>query len=206
MSNPQQPWGPGNPQGGWQQPSAPQGYAPQPQGYPQQPQAAPQQPQYPQQPQGYPQQPQGYGAPPQPGAWPQGQAQQAPGFPGAGAAQGGGYEFTPAQNEGIGSTANWALVRGIINLLQALGQLFGNNRNVIASGVYVATGVFLIIASTGLKKVVDTQGNDIMHLTEAMKTFSNVLLVRIIAMVLLLIGVVVMMFAALAVGAASALR
>ena len=41
---------------------------------------------------------------------------------------------------------------------------------------------------------------------EAMKTFSNVLLVRIIAMVLLLIGVVVMMFAALAVGAASALR
>lgn len=185
MSNPQQPWGsgnPGNPQGGWPQQSPQQGYPAQQAGYPQQ----------------------GYGAPPQAAGWQQPGAPQGGGFPAPGA--GGGYEFDAYQNEVIGSAATWTMVLGIINLLQSVGQLVGQNRNGIASAVYIATGVFLIVASTAFRKVVDTQGNDIFHLTTALKTFSNVLLLRIISLIVMMIAVVLMLFAALAIGAATALR
>jgi hypothetical protein len=141
----------------------------------------------------YPQNP--YQAP-APGAQ---QPYQPPGVPGYQLP--GGYEFGETENRVIAAAATWTLILGIITILQAVGNLFGEKSNFINAGLNATIGAFMIGSSMAFRKVVNTQGNDVAHLIEALDKFSTVLIIRIIC--LILVGVVLLLGVLLVAGIAA---
>lgn len=131
----------------------------------------------------------GYGPPP-PGAY----GQPPPGFgapPGMGFAGGfGSYEFNDLENSIIGKTAGRArtwgiisIVLGVLNVL--LGFLFfvspGLLVNLVSGIVSIVVGVTFLGAGNSLRSVVDTQGNDLQHMMQAMEKLASAFTVQIVA-------------------------
>ncbi len=113
---------------------------------------------------------------------------QHPGAPGYGLP--GGYEFGEAENKVVTAAATWTLVLGIITILTAVSNLFGENSNFLNAALNGVIGAFMIGSSAAFRKVVNTQGNDVAHLMEALDKFSTVLIIRIV--LLILVGVILM--------------
>lgn len=114
------------------------------------------------------------------------------------------YEFNEGENAIIKSCATWAMILGVIQILEGASKLFGKNSSTLALIVHVAMGALLIVASQSLGKVVTTQGQDVPHLMKALDNFGQVLLIRIVLLVLTLVITVFAVFAVLAVIAAIA--
>ena len=169
------------------------------------------QPQPPQQQQGYgqPPAPAGYGQPP-PG--PGGFGAPAPmGYPGGGF---GTYEFNELENGIIGKTAGRAHTWGIISIVvDALNTLVGFLFivspsllvNLVTGIVSIVVGVTFLGAGNSLQNVVQTQGNDMEHMMQAMQKMSSAFMVQIITTIVgFILGAIVMVIAIFVLAAVAA--
>lgn len=150
--------------------------------------------------------PPGWGGPPQGGGPPPGWGGPPPGGgpPGGfgygapmGAPPGAGYEFSATENETIGKVALWAKVLAGALAVQALFSLY--NGNYLGVIIEVIVIVSLFQAGQAFDSVVNSQGNDVMHLMEALDKVSTVFAIRIglfvFAMVIALCVVIALMAA-----------
>ena len=147
--------------------------------------------------------PPGYGQPP--GGGPPGYGDPSgfapnpyasPGAPGGMQAGYGNYEFNDYENSIIDKTAGraklWGLISAIVGALQIMGSC-GMVANAQLAG-YLPTGIIALIVGitfmgvgNSLKSVVQTQGNDLMHLMQAMQKLGSAFMVQIVCTI---IGVV----------------
>jgi hypothetical protein len=110
---------------------------------------------------------QGYGAP--------------PGYPGQqpyGGGYGGGYEFNQQENAVIAQAAFWARLLGIF--LIVTGAVAMLNCNIIQFALDLAVGIAFLGGATSLNAVVNTQGNDVMHLMTALTKLGSAFKIRVI--------------------------
>ena len=172
-------------QGGWQPPPGGGGYGAPPQGggYGQPPQGG-----------GYGQPPPGgappgYGAPPPSMGFapnPYGAPQGAPGMM---SGSFGNYEFNETENQIVDKTASRAKLWGVISIVVgslncvsscggfAKADLFLN----LPSGIVgIIVGVAFLGVGNSLKQVVQTQGNDLMHMMQALQKMSSAFMVQIV--------------------------
>lgn len=134
---------------------------------------------------GYPPQPQNFA----PSPYPQG------GPPGAGFAPApsyGSYEFNEYENSVIDKVASrvklWGIVSIVIGAFQILSScgMFANASyatNLPVGIVGIVVGVTFVGAGNALKAVVQTQGNDLMHMMQALEKMSSAFLIQMICLV-----------------------
>src|SRR5690606_14923563 len=176
-------------------------------------------------PPGAPGGPPGYGAPP-PGASyapqnPYGAPQGGPqigGMPGGMAgmpmgAQFGNYEFNDFENSVIDKTAGraklWGIVSTVIGALQLLGSCGmvanASYATYLPSGIIaLVVGITFIGVGNSLKSVVQTQGNDMMHMMQAMQKLGSAFMIQIIATIIGIVLVALIMVLAMFVLVAAA--
>ena len=145
-------------------------------------------------PYGAPQPPPGYGGPPGYG--------QPPPY-GGGMGMGGGYEFNQMENAAIAQAAFWAKLLGIFLIVTGSAALL--NCNVITFALDLAIGIAFLGGATSLNAVVNTQGNDIMHMMTALTKIRTAFKIRVIVtlvavglLMLLGIGIVLLVIGAAA--------
>jgi hypothetical protein len=191
-------------QGGWQPPPGGGGYgAPPPGGggYGQPPGGAPP----------------GYGgAPPSMGFSqnPYGAPQGMPGAPGMMSGQYGTYEFNELENSIIDKTAARAKLWGIISTTIGALQCLASCGAVANAGMasYLPTGIIAIVVGVtflgvgnSLKMVVQTQGNDLMHMMQALQKMGSAFMIQIVCAVIgFVLAVLIFMLAAFVLVAAAA--
>jgi hypothetical protein len=153
----------------------------------------------------------GYGAPPgytQPaapyGGGPPSMGQNPYAAPGApmGAYQGyGQYEFNDMENQIIDKTAAraklWGWISAVIGALQLFGGTCGSLANA-GMAVYVPYGIVMLIVGitfigvgNSLRMVVQTQGNDIAHMMQALQKLGNAFFIQAIAFIVMVVLVAV---------------
>ena len=128
----------------------------------------------------------------------------------------GNYEFNDYENSIIEKTASRAKLWGIISTTIGAIQILGSCGMVAsptlatylpAGIVAIVVGVTFIGAGNSLKAVVSTQGNDLMHLMQAMQKMSTAFIIEIICaiigFVLAVIGIILVMFVLVAAAATS---
>jgi len=93
------------------------------------------------------------------------------------------YEFNPSENEAIRTTAKWIQVLGVINSVLALIQLCNGVQGIISASIYGATAWVLLGAARALRKVVETEGEDITHLMTGLDGLSTLFSLRLWLMV-----------------------
>ena len=163
-------------------------------------------------PPGYGQAPPAQGFAPNPyGGAPQGQQ-----FGGGGmlTPQYGNYEFNEYENSIIDKTASRAKLWGIISTTVGALQVVGSCGMVAnpSLGTWLPTGIIAIVvgvtfigAGNSLKAVVTTQGNDLMHLMQAMQKMSSAFIIEIICAIvgfaLAVLGLLLVLFVFAAVAA-----
>lgn len=110
---------------------------------------------------------------------------------------GAGYEFSATENETIGKVALWAKVLAGALAVQALTSVVGGNYLGVIVEVIVIISLFQ--GAQAFDNVVNSQGNDVMHLMEALEKVSTVFAIRIglfiFAMVIALCLVIALMAA-----------
>ena len=103
-----------------------------------------------------------------------------------------GYEFNDIENRGIakvaGRTRGWGIVSIIAGVAQIiLGVVLAIAMNpfqatyVVAGVIAIVVGVFFLKGASGLQAVVDTQGQDVPHLMNALGQLSKSFLIQAIA-------------------------
>lgn len=123
------------------------------------------------------------------------------------------YEFGPSENVVISDCAGRAKVWGALCIIAGAVQLVASLLNVIGmipgngaifsvpAGIFnVILGVYFIRAGGSMKTVVDTQGDDITHLMDALRNLSRAFFVQIIAtavFILLVLGIMAVMIHAM---------
>jgi NADH:ubiquinone oxidoreductase subunit 6 (subunit J) len=113
----------------------------------------------------------------------QGYREPGPGQPGA------SYEFNDQQNGIIKECSTWLIVVAVGMFIDAAGKMMGAQRSIVGAIITIVVGVLMVMSATSFKKVVDTQGNDVAHLMEALDKFGNVMLVRSILAILAFVGI-----------------
>jgi hypothetical protein len=126
----------------------------------------------------------------------------------------GNYEFNDYENLVIDKTASraklWGIISTVIGALQIMGScgMFASPQlaTYLPSGIVaIVVGVTFIGAGNSLKNVVTTQGNDLMHLMQAMQKMSAAFIIEIICsvvgFVLAVVGILLLMFVFVAVAA-----
>lgn len=115
-----------------------------------------------------------------------------------------GYEFTPSQNEVLGSAARWvgywawfAIVGGALMCLGGLADLPAGIGNIVLGAVYVFVGLSFKGAAGSLKSVVTTTGNDLDHLMAAVEHLRAAFKVMVILMA---VGIAAIIVAAIVLG------
>jgi uncharacterized protein involved in cysteine biosynthesis len=125
----------------------------------------------------------------------------------------GQYEFNDLENGIIASTAGRARLWGIISIVVGglntlAGFLFFVQpallANLFSGIVSIIVGVSFLGAAASLSNVVNTQGNDVAHMMEALKKVSSALMVQIVTTIigfvlaLVAVALAVLFFAAMA--------
>lgn len=160
----------------------------------------------------------GYGAPPPGGAPPgygappsMGFAQNPYGAPQMGGAMGGSYgnyEFNDMENSIIEKTAGRAKLWGIISIVVGALECMSScgafasleyAKNLPIGIVGIVVGVSFLGVGNSLKMVVQTQGNDSMHMMQAMQKISGAFMIQIICAIVgfalyMLVAFVIAMF------------
>lgn len=128
-------------------------------------------------------------------------------MPGMMQPQYGNYEFNEYENSVIDKTASrmklWGVISTTIGALQIVGScgMFAspNLATYLPAGIVaIVVGVTFMGAGNSLKSVVTTQGNDMMHLMQAMQKMSTAFIIEIICavvgFVLAVLGILLVMF------------
>lgn len=133
-------------------------------------------------PPGYGQPPPGgmYGQPPPGGMY----GQPPPGMPYGGS----GYEFGEAENRIISAAALWARILGVVFIV--IGTIGLLNCSIIDFILKLVVGIFMITGGNSLAAVVNTQGNDIAHMTQAIQKLGTAFKIRVIATI---VGLVIIL-------------
>lgn len=187
-------------QGGWQPPPGGGGYGAPPQGggYGAPPGAAPP----------------GYGAAPPSMGFAQNPYGAPGGAPGMMSGSYGNYEFNDMENQIIDKTAGRAKLWGIISTTIGALQVLASCGAVANAGMasYLPSGIIAIVigvtfmgVGNSLKMVVQTQGNDLMHMMQALQKMGSAFMVQIVcAIVGFVLAVLIFMLAAFVLVAAAA--
>lgn len=115
-----------------------------------------------------------------------------------------GYEFTPGQNETLGTTARWvgiwawfAIAAGAFMIVGGLFTLPQGIANLVLGGVYLFVGISFRGAAGSLRSVVETAGSDVDHLMSALESLRTAFKVMVILTAVgILAGVVLAVFGA----------
>ncbi|MEM6787229.1 MAG: hypothetical protein AAF928_00275 [Myxococcota bacterium] len=91
---------------------------------------------------------------------------------------GAGYEFSPTENETIKKASLAGKVLAGAFALQALASLVGSNFLMVAIEAGLAAALFS--SAKALDNVAESQGNDVMHLMEALRKTSTFFTIRIV--------------------------
>jgi hypothetical protein len=126
----------------------------------------------------------------------------------------GTYEFNAYESSIIDKTASRAKLWGIISTTIGVLQIFGSCGMVAnpTFATYLPTGIVAVVvgitfmgAGSSLKAVVTTQGNDLMHMMQAMQKMSSAFIIEIICAIvgfaLAVIAAILVMFVFVAVAA-----
>lgn len=126
----------------------------------------------------------------------------------------GNYEFNEYENTVIDKTASrmklWGIISTVIGSLQIVescGMFVSPSyaTNLPAGIVAIVVGVTFMGAGNSLKSVVTTQGNDMMHLMQAMQKMSSAFIIEIICAIvgfcLAVLGAILIAFVFVAVAA-----
>ena len=188
-------------QGGWQPPPGGGGYGAPPQGggYGQPPPGGA--------PPGYGAAPPSMGFAPNPYGAPQG-------APGMMSGSFGNYEFNDMENSIIDKTASRAKLWGIISTTLGGLQCLASCGAVANAGMasYLPAGIIAIVfgvtfmgVGNSLKMVVQTQGNDVMHMMQALQKMGSAFMVQIVCAIIgFVLAVLIFMLAAFVLVAAAA--
>jgi hypothetical protein len=145
---------------------------------------------------------------------PYGAPQGQPGMPGMMGGSYGSYEFNELENSTIDKTAGRAKLWGIISTTIGALQCLASCGAVASPGMatYLPTGIVAIVVGisflgvgNSLKQVVSTQGNDLMHMMQALEKMGGAFMVQIICAIIgFVLAVLVFMIAAFVLVAAAA--
>jgi hypothetical protein len=126
----------------------------------------------------------------------------------------GNYEFNEYENSVIDKCASRAKLWGIISTTVGALQVLGSCGMFASPGLatYLPAGVIAIVvgvtfmgAGNSLKSIVTSQGQDMMHLGQAMQKLSSAFMIQIVCaiimFVLAVVGVLLLMFVFAAVAA-----
>ena len=163
-------------QGGWQPPPGGGGYGAPPQGggYGQPPHGGA--------PPGYGAAPPSMGFAPNPYGAPQG-------MPGMMGGSFGNYEFNEMENQIVDKTASraklWGIISIVVGSLNCVSSCGGFAKadlflNLPTGIVGIIVGVAFLGVGNSLKQVVQTQGNDLMHMMQALQKMSSAFMVQIV--------------------------
>lgn len=101
----------------------------------------------------------------------------------------GNYEFNPIENAILAKTASraklWGVVSIVVGSLQLLSSCGAVKNSALATNlplgiVGVIVGITFIGVGNSLKSVVETRGNDLMHMMLAMQKMSTAFVIQII--------------------------
>jgi hypothetical protein len=135
--------------------------------------------------------PPGYG-PPQPGGW----GQLPPGF----GAPPAGYEFSEVENVTIRRASTWALILSGCMFLDVVLNLIELNFKGAAFRCVFA--VLMLMAGLSFKSVVETRGQDVKHLMDAIEKLGYIFIARAVLVVLAFIAMVLFMSCGAVIGLA----
>lgn len=135
-----------------------------------------------------------------------------PGMPMA--QQFGNYEFNDFENSIIDKTAGraklWGIIAAVIGSLQILGSCGmvanASYATYLPNGIVeLVVGITFIGVGNSLKSVVQTQGNDMMHMMQAMQKLGSAFMIQIIATIvgIVLIGIIMVLVMFVLVAAAA---
>jgi hypothetical protein len=157
--------------------------------------------------------PQGYGAPP-PSMGFQQNPYAAGGAPGQMGGSYGNYEFNDMENSVIDKTAGraklWGIISTTIGALQCLASCGAvanpGMASYLPSGIIaIVIGVTFIGVGNSLKMVVQTQGNDLMHMMQALQKMGSAFMIQIVCAIIgFVLAVLIFMLAAFVLVAAAA--
>jgi hypothetical protein len=106
------------------------------------------------------------------------------------------YEFDQQQNAVISSASLWARILGIA--LMVVGAYALLSCNPITFIINLIVGIFFFIGGSSFASVVNTQGNDILHMMQALSKLGTAFKIRVIVtlvgvglLLLLMFGVIV---------------
>jgi hypothetical protein len=123
------------------------------------------------------------------GANPYGAPAAMPGMMGGGGGAYGQYEFNDMENSVIDKTAGRAKLWGIISTTVGALQVLGSCGAVANPGwaMYLPAGIVAIVVGVtfmgvgnSLKNVVQTQGNDVMHMMQALEKMGSAFMIQIV--------------------------
>ena len=136
------------------------------------------------------------------------------GAPGMMSGSFGNYEFNDMENQIIDKTASraklWGIISTTIGALQVLGSCGAVANASMAS--YLPSGIIAIVigvtfmgVGSSLKMVVQTQGNDLMHMMQALQKMGSAFMVQIVCAIIgFVLAVLIFMLAAFVLVAAAA--
>ncbi len=110
--------------------------------------------------------------------------QPPPGMPGM-PYGGSGYEFNDTENKIISAAALWARILGIV--LIVIGTIGLINCSIIDFVLKLLVGIFMILGGNSLAQVVNTQGMDIPHMTQAIQKLGTAFKIRVISTIVMLV-------------------
>ncbi len=136
------------------------------------------------------------------------------GAPGMMSGSYGNYEFNDMENAIIDKTAGRAKLWGIISTVVGVCQVllscgsFANPTfasNLPAGIIAIVVGVTFLGVGSSLKMVVQTQGNDLMHMMQALQKMGSAFMVQIVCAIIgFVLAVLIFMLAAFVLVAAAA--
>jgi hypothetical protein len=118
------------------------------------------------------------------------------------------YEFTSRENEIIGKAATWSLRLAVASFVMVVVHLvfaivgtdfagtsfrllvFDMGAGVVSASCYLAAGVLFAVTAGALRRVVDTQGDDLKHMLKVLDTLHRIFVLRIALVFLTVIAVV----------------
>jgi hypothetical protein len=126
----------------------------------------------------------------------------------------GNYEFNDLENQIIDKTAQraklWGIISTVVGALQCLASCGAVANPTMASNlptgiIAVVVGVTFMGVGNSLKMVVQTQGNDLMHMMQALQKMGSAFMVQIICAIIgFVLAVLIFMLAAFVLVAAAA--
>ncbi len=133
------------------------------------------------------------------------------------------YEFTSRENETIGKAATWAMALAGASFVMVAVHLafafigtdladssatllvFDLGAGLVSASCYLVAGTLFAVVSAGLRRVVNTEGNDLKNMLKALNTLHWIFVIRIALVFLTVLAVAAVIALGEGVGSAGSL-